>query len=79
MEARMPQAIGRTAGIGLLCMIVFTGCAGPEAIDEADRPDAPRRCGFGETYSCVERIGRPVRCFCADKDTLRELLEPTME
>ena len=56
-----------------------TGCAGTGHDDRPTAADEPRKCRSGETYSCIERMGRPERCFCADKDTLRELLEPTVE
>lgn len=57
---------------------VMAGCAGAAEPDTAADVDVPK-CRSGETYSCVERMGRRVRCFCADKDTLRELLEPTTQ
>lgn len=59
--------------------VSVAGCAGTGYADRATAADEPRLCRSGETYSCIERMGRPERCFCADKDTLRELLEPTVE
>lgn len=56
----------------------MSGCANSNETALADERDIPK-CSFDETYSCVERMGRPTRCFCADKDTLRELLEPTFK
>lgn len=58
---------------GLLC-----GCATPDNAPDSEVAQHVQRCDFDETWSCVERMGHRARCFCADKDTLRELLEPTM-
>lgn len=60
-------------------MLLLAGCAGTDEQGEFSYTNKPRKCKFDETFSCVERMGEPVRCFCADKDTLRELLEPTIE
>ena len=62
----------------LVFAAAIAGCAGTAEPDPAAEVDVPK-CRSGETWSCVERMGRPVRCFCADKDTLRELLEPTTQ
>lgn len=71
----------RSAGI---IVIAFTGfvlaaCASPGRPDDPAYAKQRARCNVNETFSCIERMGEPVRCFCADKDTLRELLYPTME
>ena len=67
-------AIGSAvAALGLLA-----GCATPDHATDPDMAQHIERCHFDETWSCVERMGHAERCFCADKDTLRELLEPTV-
>ena len=57
---------------------LLSGCASSAYETEAPMAEQVERCHFDETWSCVERMGHPERCFCADKDTLRELLEPTV-
>ncbi len=67
-----------TIGIAVAASSVLLACASsPDAHDSAIAEEA-ERCHFDETWSCVERMGHAERCFCADKDTLRELLEPTV-
>lgn len=69
----------------ILVISLAIGIAGPLAAcatrDQAPDPGMAQhaeRCHFDETWSCVKRMGHTERCFCADKDTLRELLEPTV-
>ena len=67
----MLRPVRITIALGTL---LLAGCASKDEIPiVAEEPDM---CRSGETYSCIERMGKPKRCFCADKDTLRELLEP---
>lgn len=44
--------------------------------DELQSANQPQLCADGSTPSCIEKIGKPTRCFCADRDELRELLDP---
>lgn len=70
-----------TRRIGCLACLVLAGCAAQPptgeslAAEDAAR-DPSRLCEPGRTFSCVERVGRPVRCICADKDALREVFDP---
>lgn len=61
-----------------MAWLALAGCAGQPETGDSAAADAPQRCDFDETWSCVKRLGHAERCFCADKDTLRELLEPTV-
>lgn len=65
--------------IAALAAISLTACAAPARPGDPSYAKERARCNVNETFSCIERMGEPVRCFCADKDTLRELLNPTME
>ena len=58
--------------------LLLSACASPGDVSDAEMAEQAKRCHFDETWSCVERMGHAERCFCADKDTLRELLEPTI-
>ena len=78
MGGRIGHRLATALAIGLWLCLPIAGCTNTDAVSPASSGATPR-CGVNETYSCVERIGHPVRCFCADKDTLRELLEPTIE
>jgi len=40
--------------------------------DNQTRPPCPSDL----TYSCVEYLGKKMRCFCASRDELRGILEP---
>ena len=67
----MLQRVPITIALGSL---LLASCASKDELPiVAETPDM---CRSGETYSCIERMGKPKRCFCADKETLRELLEP---
>lgn len=59
--------------------MLLVACAGTDQTVVAGEEQPLQKCGFDETYSCIERMGLATRCFCADKDTLRELLEPTIK
>lgn len=73
----MARAHTLRAPILLAVLLAIAACA-------SDRPGrvvqtseaAQRACPTDKTFSCVERMGEVVRCFCADKDALRDLLEP---
>lgn len=66
------------AGLAVAFTGAFSACAGPGETADPELAQQAERCHFDETWSCVERMGQAERCFCADKDTLRELLEPTI-
>ncbi|HNP36269.1 MAG TPA: hypothetical protein PKK10_10480 [Woeseiaceae bacterium] len=76
----LPQANAIFALSGVVLMFLLSACA----IDRQPAAPAssyanetkPRLCRSGDTHSCVERMGVPTHCFCADKDSLRELLDP---
>jgi hypothetical protein len=70
------NAPGIKAIVGLV--LVLSACATHGDGDDPAPAQASqqRLCGSAETFSCVERMGEPQRCFCADKDTLRELFDP---
>lgn len=72
------RIMSRSHVAAIACMLVSACATLDDGMNSADLLEA-RKCRSGETYSCIERLGRPVRCFCADKDALRELLEPTVE
>ncbi|NNC77732.1 MAG: hypothetical protein HKN77_07195 [Woeseiaceae bacterium] len=74
----MINARNRIAMVYALVLII-AACASNDETALADHADEIPKCSFDETYSCVERMGKAERCFCADKDTLRELLEPTFK
>ncbi len=57
---------------------LLSACATSGDATDSELAQQVERCHFDETWSCVERMGHAERCFCADKDTLRELLEPTV-
>lgn len=69
----------RSALARIICIVIFAAtlvaCAGAPP-DELEYTDRPHYCRSGETPSCIEKIGKPIRCFCADKEALRELLDP---
>jgi len=57
------------------CAAMSAAPAGPASPGAVNR-DAARLCEPGRTFSCVERMGKTVRCICADKDALREVFDP---
>ena len=65
-------------GTAVAIIALLVGCATPGNTPDSEMAGQIERCHFDETWSCVERMGHAERCFCADKDTLRELLEPTI-
>ena len=64
----------RKVSVAFVCL-TLNACAGNPS-DEIEYTDRPHYCRAGETPSCIERVGKPVRCFCADIDELRKLLDP---
>ena len=58
----------------IACVSLVACASTPD--DELDYTDRPHYCRAGETPSCIEKVGKPVRCFCADTEALRELLDP---
>lgn len=71
---RIDSAYRRKISSAIVCL-TLTSCAGNPS-DELEYADRPTYCRAGETPSCIEKVGKPVRCFCADTDELRELLDP---
>ena len=63
-----------TTFAAIACVSLAACASTPD--DELDYTDRPQYCRAGETPSCIEKVGKPVRCFCADTDALRELLDP---
>jgi hypothetical protein len=66
----------------LLVTALLSACASQED-PYADLPpldlDAAKQsmnCPSGTTPACEERMGKPVHCFCADRDALQRILEP---
>lgn len=68
------NALRQTMSAVIVCALLGS-CANTPG-DEINYTDRPHYCRSGETPSCIEKVGKPVRCFCADKDALRELLDP---
>lgn len=66
----------------LVTAIVLLGaCAAQEPLEYEPRPDMEEialllNCPFGRTPTCLERMGKPYKCYCMDEDALRRLLEP---
>ncbi len=69
-------------------LISSVGCAGPRpdtedpdlvAFEVEVTPEMIKElldCPVGSAPLCLERMGEPVRCFCADRDAMRQVLEP---
>ena len=65
----------------LLLLAGFTAlvaaCAeNPSAIRDSGAEQRALKCANHETLSCVEMMGKTVRCTCSSRDDLREILEP---
>jgi len=63
--------------------VVATLCACASKDPYADLPPLDletvkqsMNCPTGTAAICEERIGQKVRCYCADRDMLRRILEP---
>lgn len=73
---RMPGIVHTTASTTTLAMLLMlSGCV---TTDTPEPPATTARslCPAGKTPSCVEYIGRKVRCFCGTLDDLERILEP---
>jgi hypothetical protein len=68
----------KTGMLSLTVLCVFvTGCADQrEPMDSPSPADLQRLCPAGTTLVCFERLHKPVRCFCSDRSTVEEMLEP---
>jgi hypothetical protein len=70
---------------GFLAVISFAlviSCAGTGYDDAEYNMDAREAvqnlsCPSNTTAVCISKIGKPVKCFCSDRDDLERLLEPT--
>lgn len=66
---------------GLAVLGLLTACALTEPLEYEPRPDIEEiakqlDCPVGRTPTCVERLNQPYRCFCMDKEAMRDMLEP---
>lgn len=68
------RTLRRTIAAIIPCLLLVA-CAGTQE-EDLEYMDRSHECRTGETPSCIEKGGKPVRCFCADEDALRELLDP---
>jgi hypothetical protein len=58
-------------------LAIIAACAeNPSAIRDADEKKSALRCAGHETLSCIEKLGKTVRCSCSSRDDLREIMEP---
>lgn len=56
-------------------VLLLAGCASKDPHLVSDTAfQSP--CDEDMTYSCVEYLGRKLRCYCVSRDELREILEP---
>ena len=53
----------------------LSGCASDPA-EKLYYASQPQLCRSGDAPSCITKQGKAMRCFCADKEALRELLDP---
>jgi len=66
--------VGPVMGAAAL-LVLFAGCASSgSTTTEADA--RKRLCPPGLTPSCVEYLGKKMRCFCGTKEDLREIFDP---
>jgi len=57
--------------------VLIAACAdNPSAIRDPGEDQRALDCASHETLSCVEKMGKTVRCTCSSRDDLREILEP---
>jgi len=76
--------IGKKLAIFSLLVTAVTllgACAAQEPIEYGPRPDMGEialllDCPSDRTPACLERMGKPYKCYCMDKDALRRLMEP---
>ena len=58
-------------------LAILAACAdNPSAIRDPGEGQRALNCASHETLSCVEKMGKTVRCTCSSRDDLREILEP---
>lgn len=65
----------------LLSVLLMGACAGHRPGPEpryasTELIEQAMNCPDHLTPMCLERIGRPYRCVCSDRDELRRILEP---
>ena len=63
------------------CILLLCACAPTETLEFQPRPDMVEvakqlDCALGRTPTCIERINKPYTCYCADKELLREIMDP---
>ena len=56
-------------------VVLLPACASTRD-DTLQNASQSQLCDDGNTPSCIEKLGKPMRCFCADTEALRELLDP---
>ena len=67
--------------VTILMIFVMVACTSRQPAPEPRYPDsetikALMDCPMDRTPVCLERMGRPYRCFCGDREALQEILEP---
>jgi hypothetical protein len=68
------RGIARLA-VTLSALLLAAGCASKDPYLVSDNARSSP-CPPDLTYSCVEYLGKKLRCYCANRDELREVLEP---
>jgi hypothetical protein len=61
--------------VAMLASTMLVACASAPD-DEIHSAKKTYYCVGGDIPSCIEKVGKPIRCFCANEDDLRELLDP---
>jgi len=62
-------------------ILTLTGCVTAGAGADPDRGDQLAEppelvCRDDDVWTCLETLGRKTQCFCADRKSMRDLLEP---
>lgn len=62
-------------------MLLLSACAPTEPLEFQPRLDMEEvakqlNCAWDRTPTCIERINKPYTCYCADRELLREIMEP---
>jgi len=60
----------------IVAALALAGCATAGSGDRNDRTAAAPACPDGGIPTCLETLGHRTSCFCADKKSMRDLLEP---